>query len=993
MTNTATTFLALLRDDDFNMKSLALKKLELLVNTYWAEISDYLKDFENLYVNDLFNEQKPSIALIISNLYFHLEEYELAIEWALNANTKFNINDNSQFTKTILNKIIDKYIGLRKNMFYLNLKRNEDDEQVEEVKIDERITNLIVRIFQNCIENKNFKQAIGMCVDSYDLGRLSFAIERSSDIPIYLEHVFEISQEVIQNKVYKNALVTLILDLYLKFADKEYEKIIECQFLLRNIEGITKTMIRILESDTDPCVAYQIAFNFYDNQNNHLLHEISTKLEILAANTKVKKEDLEKIKLIFEGKIQKKIISTALVHLNKSNKKLLEELLKGVEKCGSPPALAAIISHSLMHARTFEDTQIKSDTSKGIISKMTNWCRFTATASLGIIHQGNIEKGLEIMDPFLPGSRTNPSVYAQSGAYYGLGLIYANSREKMIVDKLNEALAASENKPDCLTHGVLLATGLVNLGVGKEFNYTKIREFMYKDNAIVGEAATYAIGLIMIGTKNANVIEDLFVYAHETQHEKIIRAIAVSLGLIMYGAEEEADELIDKMLIEKDPILRYGAMYVIGMAYAGTSNSLAFKKLIKYSCSDVNDDVRRAALINVGFVHFKNPKLLIEKISILKLLSESFNPHVRYGTVLGLGIAFSGTQNSEAYKIIHPLLEDSSPLVRQGSYIAGSMVFSQMNVKNDTNFDSFKESLNKVNATKDEHNLIKYGALLGQGILELGGKNCLLTLLSHTNNNRLGAIAGIALFTQYYYWYPMTLFISLAIRPQIFMGIDDTFRLVKNYCFISKSKPSVYGYPKEIVQEDKKKETNTQAAVLSSQTRILAKKKSRLGLNSSNITDINIQLDKNLSSIPDDKLTKKQTGNPGMIVEVNENPDDKNEKKEEVKEEPLEELLENPCRIMPLQNSVIEIIPDQMFEQILNNKYSGIHVLKRIRNEPVEYLENKKDTLPPINEPNKSNTNKEVKENKPKDEYKSVPTNDDPDLPEEFDADMLNNNK
>ena len=85
-----------------------------------------------------------------------------------------------------------------------------------------------------------------MCVDSYDLGRIAFAIERSNDVPAYLEHLFQISQDVIQNKVYKNALVTLILSLYIKLADKEYEKIIECQFLLKDIEGIAKTMIRIV---------------------------------------------------------------------------------------------------------------------------------------------------------------------------------------------------------------------------------------------------------------------------------------------------------------------------------------------------------------------------------------------------------------------------------------------------------------------------------------------------------------------------------------------------------------------------------------------------------------------------------------------------------------------------------------------------------------------------------------------------------------------------
>ena len=73
----------------------------------------------------------------------------------------------------------------------------------------------------------------------------------------------------------------------------------------------------------------------------------------------------------------------------------------------------------------------------------------------------------------------------------------------------------------------------------------------------------------------------------------------------MYGAEESADPLIEQLSREKDPILRYGAMFTIGLAYAGTGSTTALKKLIKFSVSDVNDDVRRAALINVGFLNIK----------------------------------------------------------------------------------------------------------------------------------------------------------------------------------------------------------------------------------------------------------------------------------------------------------------------------------------------------------------------------------------------------
>ena len=47
----------------------------------------------------------------------------------------------------------------------------------------------------------------------------------------------------------------------------------------------------------------------------------------------------------------------------------------------------------------------------------------------------------------------------------------------------------------------------------------------------------------------------------------------MTLALQMFGKEEQADTLIEQMVRSKDAIVRYGAMYAIGAAYAGTSNN------------------------------------------------------------------------------------------------------------------------------------------------------------------------------------------------------------------------------------------------------------------------------------------------------------------------------------------------------------------------------------------------------------------------------------
>mgnify|MGYP001800753483 CR=1 FL=1 len=64
-----------------------------------------------------------------------------------------------------------------------------------------------------------------------------------------------------------------------------------------------------------------------------------------------------------------------------------------------------------------------------------------------------------------------------------------------------------------------------------------------------------------------------------------MRGLAVGIALTMYGREEEADNLIESLQRDKDPILRWSAMYTIAMAYAGTGSNQAIRKLLHVAVS------------------------------------------------------------------------------------------------------------------------------------------------------------------------------------------------------------------------------------------------------------------------------------------------------------------------------------------------------------------------------------------------------------------------
>lgn len=212
------------------------------------------------------------------------------------------------------------------------------------------------------------------------------------------------------------------------------------------------------------------------------------------------------------------------------------------------------------------------------LSRATNWSKFAATAQLGLVHRGNWKNGFKVLKQYLGTEvpvptevavardgvtvetvghhATTPGAqYSESGALFALGLIHSNKPDPVIktylVDSLNAA-SASRNV-DVMQHGASLALGIQLMGSGDRDVYDNLRNVLFTDSAVAGEAASIAMGLIMIGTlqQNGDLVEELLVYARETKHEKIIRGIAVAIALFCYGTGEMALVTLDMLFKDK----------------------------------------------------------------------------------------------------------------------------------------------------------------------------------------------------------------------------------------------------------------------------------------------------------------------------------------------------------------------------------------------------------------------------------------------------------
>ena len=50
----------------------------------------------------------------------------------------------------------------------------------------------------------------------------------------------------------------------------------------------------------------------------------------------------------------------------------------------------------------------------------------------------------------------------------------------------------------------------------------------------MGEASALALGLTFAGTNNESILSDLIAIAQDTEHEKTLRSICLSIGLISF---------------------------------------------------------------------------------------------------------------------------------------------------------------------------------------------------------------------------------------------------------------------------------------------------------------------------------------------------------------------------------------------------------------------------------------------------------------------------
>jgi 26S proteasome regulatory subunit N2 len=245
--------------------------------------------------------------------------------------------------------------------------------------------------------------------------------------------------------------------------------------------------------------------------------------------------------------------------------------------------------------------------------------------------------------------------------------------------------------------------------------------------------------------------------------------------------------------------------------------------LLHTAVSDTSGDVRRAAVTCLAFLLFKNPRQVPR---IVQLLSESYNPHVRCGATLALGIACAGTGLQDAVEILEPMTKDSVDFVRQGAFIALGMILVQQSDASSPSLAPIRATYAKIVGDKHEDPMARFGAALGQSFIDAGGRNVTISLQSRAGTKNTSAIVGMVMFCQFWYWYPLAHCASLAFQPTGIIGLTEDLKAPK-FDFISNARPSLFAYPSSMKPPKKETTTKFTTAVLSTTAKVKARERKK----------------------------------------------------------------------------------------------------------------------------------------------------------------------
>lgn len=173
--------------------------------------------------------KKELAASVASKVFYYLDETDDALRLALEAGTHFNIREETQYVRTLLNTSIDQYTQLRQHNF------EKKDSLEDQLPIDPRMEAIINRMFEYCYDENEYRQAVGIALETRRSDKITESIQKANDVEL-LNYTFHLAYTVIGQKEFRHEVLRQLLTIFTQMQGNaghfDYYKIANCQVQL-----------------------------------------------------------------------------------------------------------------------------------------------------------------------------------------------------------------------------------------------------------------------------------------------------------------------------------------------------------------------------------------------------------------------------------------------------------------------------------------------------------------------------------------------------------------------------------------------------------------------------------------------------------------------------------------------------------------------------------------------------------------------------------------
>ncbi|KAK5100936.1 proteasome regulatory particle base subunit [Exophiala xenobiotica] len=376
----------------------------------------------------------------------------------------------------------------------------------------------------------------------------------------------------------------------------------------------------------------------------------------------------------------------------------------------------------------------------------------SATASLGMLLQWDIEGGLDKIDPYQQ-STVNE---VKEGAMLAYGILNSGVRME------SEPAASLLADDDILQHGrphmrmaAMMGLGLTYAGSARDDMLDYLLPVI-EDSSLemsLSAMAAISLGMIFVGSGNHQVAEAIATQMMDEDRQnqlkdKWARFMALGLGLLYFGRQEEVEVIIELLKSIDHPMAKPTATLASVCAYAGTGSVLKVQELL-HTCNDHIEDkdetkgeqlVQSYSVLGLSLISMGEEvgqDMILRQFGHLMHYGE---PNIRKAVPLAMGLISTSNPQMKIYDTLSRYSHDND------NDVAINAIFAMGLVGAGTNNARLAQLLRQLASYyhRDQNSL--FMVRIAQGLLHMG-KGTMSLNPFHTDRQVLSRVAAAGLLT------------------------------------------------------------------------------------------------------------------------------------------------------------------------------------------------------------------------------------------------------